>query len=296
MNYEKALKDIRWEAILHYSSMHNLESSTISYLMREYFLGKENDVVYFFRNICSYYLSDTVNDKYNKLVKFKKLELSDAEVTFFDCAEEILTMENNLSDYVKEMKNRSQYMCLQSLIGGYSPETILKEQEHMVTYNDTYLLNDKDLLLEKFLSVKRSDGYMEKRWKYALSMLRFGYIDDNSFKIFTRNLSKKFRGASHQVCRDIIQTIRKILKKDDLSPYRFSREDFESLEYSYKMICFHTIKDLDFWDQRHFFHHTMTLADAPYLIPLANSFRDKEAMFNAIDRLRREAEQNKDRK
>lgn len=298
MDYEKILKSIQWEKCISSLSSVSLSDEAFSYLLREYFVNNYDDRSNnFFYLFCRDYVISRAGDLCFERFDFLDPIHSEKDKIFLSAIREISNGQCSVSDSARNVMLLNSYRIFEGF--GFDSED-LKSERIKYTHDDAYVLLSKEEIEDMFSGIKRSDGYMEKRWNCIRSLLIFGHLDENSFSLVTNNLSKQYRVAANELCTSRMRKIKSILcikdiasyRFKDTSKFRFTKEEFESLLFSYRMIAFHTLKDLDFWEQKSYFYHSMTLDDVPYVLPLADTFKAKDHLFQAIDGLRR-AEQRK---
>jgi len=289
MNKELIFDSLSWENIIDDRNIQNLSKEGMSFFIKDYlFEQKKDSLKQYTTNICTSIVRNCFDQLQQRASNFRNVVLDDNLAVGFDLVCENLKDKNSIlrnSTHVYWNFERDVSFC----------KSLLGIESYTGDFRDDYVLYpnmSKEFLSDAFKSIKRSDGYMEKRWYYASAMLNYGLIDEDSFKLFTKNLSKVMRQKAFEVTNHLINTVRNIIEKGEYDKYRFTEDEFKSLLFSYKMICFNTVKDLDYFAQRNFIRY-IRYEDLPYLIPLSSNFRYQDMFFDRVDELRKQQEKKK---
>ena len=144
MDYEKALKQIKWELVLHHSSSYMLGEETISYIMKDYFVNAEDVYIRsYFSNFCYSFIAETISSQFQRMSNFKSPKFNRAEREFFKQFDRV---ENNpeqvgLLHSVNQLKKNHNYICLQILMDDNFDTTDMSERQ--MTYGDVFISKDK---------------------------------------------------------------------------------------------------------------------------------------------------------
>ena len=166
--------------------------------------------------------------------------------------------------------------------------------DYFSPYGYKYYGLTKTELLEKVKSVKRSEGYMEKRYEYVKVMIEYGRLDTECVDIINKNLSKKFKKDVVESSQSKMKYLKDILTKnhgDDYYSTSFyhTKQELKVLLLHYSRIVFENLDVLDYWNVDHL-NKILTKEDVPLIMPLLSTNKkiksyNKERIMNRIKSL-----------
>jgi len=304
MDYKTILEKTRWFQVINIYAYENISLELLSYIFTDYYKDvKDGKLISNARElnserIMAFNLIDKIISR-----MFSEIETL-AQKEFVYGLKDNNTFIMNLllesevhKDYVHYKNINEEGYCIlsdiKSIVDGteYDDSMIMKHLCNSYDICESPFYFDLDRLKSEAISHKRSSGYMERRYKSIASIVRFGLADEETFSFINENLTKKFRKKCFDLAYNTSYNIRKLisLKEVDYSHSSYTFKALKTKLFYNNMIMYHTIKDVEYWDQLRYFRNDMMISDIPHLTPLAKYFDStpKEVFFRECDRLMR---------
>jgi len=289
------LKETKWEVLLRSDYVEDFNDPFIEFLFNEYYNYKSrsklwskdlNRVKGFLSRIVvsfCYHVCRNIDERSSSLYfyKMREAEIKTALIIEKSSFYKNSSIEmNDFKNVMLLMRNKDyDYKLLSN--GGFA---------------GVALMFDRDTLYRKASEIGRSPSYMENRYFYIGSIIKYGLIDEKTVNFVTSNLSV---GMKRNACRramltsenlnHLIETIKK--KGESFNPTELSLKSLELKLFMTKMIIYSTIEYLQGHNKRNFFAYNMTLDDVPHLMPIVPKFdgNDRRYFFQRIDFLKAKA-------
>lgn len=181
----------------------------------------------------------------------------------------------SIEDFSFYMDSVFSYMIREHVENSDKFVNMLKERIYFRKYESYMFIKDKQYFVEKFKSVKRSSGYMEKRFLYAYNIVQTGCMDHDDVRMIFSGLSKTLKEKMLSELIGILETLNKACFPDHFNGYPvntiYSIDEMKSIRRNMIILFINCIKKDIYSYHMERYMANFVKEDVPFIMPLIAS-------------------------